>query len=1069
MSDDIRLTTAGAGSGKTTELTRIIREAIECGECRAEAIIATTFTNKAAGELVERVRRHLFEADQVIEAQRLDESLLGTVHSICARVLGRFAFEAGISPQITVIDETDARVLMSAAIEEASSTEIVQSMERLASRLCQRDVQTGDGFWKAQVGEVVRTARENGIEPARLPAMADASIAELAEHLPAPTQDPLEQRLAEAIRQALIEIEGNGDVTKKTVDAKHEFEQTLRDLQEGRMTWAQWWRVAKADFGKKSAASALAAQQIASRVEEHPGLRVELAEYVRGVFAIAGQALAFYQRRKEARGWLDFGDLESRTLALLTHADVAAVIEAEFDLLLVDEFQDTSPIQLALFLELAELIRVRTVWVGDVKQAIYGFRGSDPELMNAAVKLVRDRGGMMPPLSTTYRAQPELAAFLNAVFVPAFGKLDLAPEEVALQPARSVRAELPLPIERWLLSSGQMQANGNPKPLNKSQCSAALAEGVARLLIGGYSVEDRHTKVLRPLTAGDVAVLCRSNDAAAEVAGCLVSRGIAITRETPGLLTTPEVCLALAGVRRLLDPGDSLAAAEIIALDGDRTPEQWLNHRLEWLQHADETRWGLEGDLAHPSLIALEDARKNLVLLTPLEALDTALSSTSVLRTITAWGPTKARAAQRRANIEALRGLAIQYEGRCATAYQPATIAGFLLWCGELQAASEDCIAADTGADAVCVLTWHGAKGLEWPVVICSDLETEPRARIWDQVLVVQEGAVDPHAPLASRRLRFWPRPFGSQRNGVPLFTNIENGTVGQRADRAAMEEELRLLYVALTRARDVLVLPFRHGKAATALAPLAADAWLTAPTTQEPLSDGTAGAFRSRSRCIVPPEVAAAPQPETEFVWFPAPAARTPRLPATLQPHAQAPIADATVGAVVEFHGRLPIRGKCDEASLGNGLHSLLAFDFLHPASAERETVADRLLDAHGIAGSVDAADALAMCDAFRAEIERRFAPKQAFVEVPFTFQTENGQVVHGTIDLLLETAAGVIVIDHKTFLGRKADWPSRALSHSGQLALYSAVCRAMGHANVAVWIHFVAGGGLVEIGFAH
>jgi hypothetical protein len=59
------------------------------------------------------------------------------------------------------------------------------------------------------------------------------------------------------------------------------------------------------------------------------------------------------------------------------------------------------------------------------------------------------------------------------------------------------------------------------------------------------------------------------------------------------------------------------------------------------------------------------------------------------------------------------------------------------------------------------------------------------------------------------------------------------------------------------------------------------------------------------------------------------------------------------------------------------------------------------------------------------------------------------------------------VIVIDHKTFLGRKADWPSRALSHSGQLALYRAVCRAMGHANVAVWVHFATGGGLVEVSF--
>ena len=106
-------------------------------------------------------------------------------------------------------------------------------------------------------------------------------------------------------------------------------------------------------------------------------------------------------------------------------------------------------------------------------------------------------------------------------------------------------------------------------------------------------------------------------------------------------------------------------------------------------------------------------------------------------------------------------------------------------------------------------------------------------------------------------------------------------------------------------------------------------------------------------------------------------------------------------------------------------------------------------------------------MCDAFALEIQRRFKPSKVLVEVPFTYVLENGQTARGAIDLILETEAGWVVIDHKTFLGSKADWPVRAASHSGQLALYRAACRATGSADVAVWVHFVTGGGLVEVTF--
>jgi ATP-dependent helicase/nuclease subunit A len=1068
MSDIIHLTTAGAGSGKTTELTRIIEDAISSGECRPEAIIGTTFTNKAAEELVERVRRRLFAAGRVSDAQKLEESLLGTVHSICVRLLGRFAFEAGISPEIAVLDEGDARVLLSAAIEEACATDLVRRMERLSTRFCQRDDKTGESFWKEHVGYLIKAACENSIEPERLAAMADTSIAEIMQHFPPATNDPIESQLAAALQTALAQMAGNGDTTKKSAEARADFEQAVRELGEGRMTWAQWWRVATADFGKTSTAAAKPAQEIAGRVEEHPTLRSELADFINGIFTVAAEALAFYQRRKEERGWLDFADLERRTLELLAQPAVAEVISDEFDLLLVDEFQDTNPVQLALFLRLAELMRVRTAWVGDVKQAIYGFRGSDPELMNAAVALVRSQGGITPPLGITYRARPDLAEFFNTIFVPAFDQtLALPADEVTLQPSRQERAALPPAIERWLLSSGQNSANGKPKPLSNDQSAAAVAEGVARLLDGGYVVEDKLSRELRPLRAEDVAVLCRRNEVAAKVATCLVARGIAVTRETPGLLDTPESCLALACLRRLLDPGDSLAAAEIIALDGELTAEQWLEQRLAWLESSEPERWGLEGELAHPALLGLERARQHLVLFTPQEALDTAMSSGEVFRVVTAWGPTEARAAQRRANLEALRGIAVRYEERCATVHRPATVAGFLLWCAELKAQAFDCIAADDSANAVHVVTWHGAKGLEWPAVICAELETEPRARLWDQVLVVQESTIDPLAPLAARRLRLWPWPFGKRRNGVPLAVNVENSAAGQRAERAAIEEELRLLYVAFTRSRDLLVLPFRQGKVAAALAPLETGACLTAPITEDAIADGTLGEFRSRTRCILPPEIVPAPQPEMQFRWFPPSVQRTSKLPAVLLPHAQQQLSGASVGVCVEFHQRLAIHGHCDESFLGNALHALLAFEFLHPDNGDRAAVAARLLRAHHVAESLAGADALAMTAAFRAEVVRRFQPKRVFVEAPFSFHNAEEQLVNGTIDLLLETADGWVIIDHKTYRGARADWLARALSHSGQLALYRASQDILGHKPCATWIHFAMTGGLVEIQF--
>jgi ATP-dependent helicase/nuclease subunit A len=178
----VQIIAAGAGTGKTTELTQIIRESIIEGRCRAHAIIGTTFTNKAADELVERVRQELFETGKIELAERLAESLLGTVDSVCLGLLGRSAFEAGISPRIEIIADTDAAVLLSSAIEDSCSLSEIQAIQQIGERLCQKT--QSSLRWKEQIGEIAAKARENAISPSQLCAMAAQSSNEFLSYFP---------------------------------------------------------------------------------------------------------------------------------------------------------------------------------------------------------------------------------------------------------------------------------------------------------------------------------------------------------------------------------------------------------------------------------------------------------------------------------------------------------------------------------------------------------------------------------------------------------------------------------------------------------------------------------------------------------------------------------------------------------------------------------------------------------------------------------------------------------------------------------------------------------------------
>lgn len=169
------------------------------------------------------------------------------------------------------------------------------------------------------------------------------------------------------------------------------------------------------------------------------------------------------------------------------------------------------------------------------------------------------------------------------------------------------------------------------------------------------------------------------------------------------------------------------------------------------------------------------------------------------------WYENEADARTRLANLEALLNLASQYEETSRNTSQSASVSGLILWLNEQAEAEQDLLALPA-IDAVQIMTHHRAKGLEWPVVILTDLEKKVRLST-----TISKSEVNVQQPLHDQFIRFWPWPFGKMEK-VTNADTIDQSDIAKTFYAAAVDEEKRLLYVSMTRARDLLILT-RGGK----------------------------------------------------------------------------------------------------------------------------------------------------------------------------------------------------------------------------------------------------------------
>lgn len=1080
---------ASAGSGKTTRLTREVIAAVSGtdGECvPVESLFAVTYTRKAQAELTARIHQALVQRAAFTAALRLPLATLGTVHAACLRLIQEFALDAGLSPHVDVMAGDQAKLLRE-ALDAKLPPELRERIEHLAQRL-QLGIapKTKRTDWLTPVGDIMDLARGNRIPPEALPAMAERSVGGLLGLLARPKSDrkALDDALARELQLAHEALQEADDGTKVTGDALTLLTHARIRLADGELDWYDWAKLSTMETSKRCQATVARLREVAAEYEAHPQLHAELRELTCALFDAARVGLTAYAAWKLERRVVDYVDMLDSALSLIEHPRVKVELSERLRFALVDEFQDTSPIQLALFVKM-HAFTGRSVWVGDRKQCIFEYAGADPLLMDAVAGWVAESGGKRDLLPGNFRSRPELVNACSELFTSAMGRHGFSRDEVAVSAQRGSSEELAAlpPMGLWYLEGK-----------NKDDEAECVAAGVARMLgeQGATRVEDRASRELRDVRPGDIAVLVATNLEAARIATALHARGIRVAVARAGLLQTPEGMLVDAALRFTLDSWDTLAAATLEALHGHggQTPDAWLADRVRGVV-PESVGWRQ----------ALEELRAKLPVLSPAEVLEEIFSALDAVHLAARWPD----APQRVANLDALRGLAEGYQKRCAQGREAATVAGLLRYfddVGTVRLRRDEEIASDdqhvpSDDGAVVVSTYHKAKGLEWPVVVLGSLDREDRRHAFEVCPETDRAAFDPRDPLGGRWIRFWPWPFGAVKK-LPLRDKSERSEEGKRVAWREEKERARLLYVGFTRARDHLVLAVRlaRGKAKMAwldeLAGTDGEPLLQLPTDISDRSTGTMrirGSGEGRSTEIRARVWSVAPTRSEQAThnsgeregqrWFVRAGVRVEQPPSYRIVPSRAEedwpeLALPSIRSIVPLSNSVMLQSSKMTAYdvLGDAVHAFLAADTPDLTQDERTQCALRLLRSAELGDAIHPDTLLSTGDRLRAFVAERWGEATWHREVPIEamIETPHGaRRVGGTIDLLLETVQGYIIVDHKTFPGiGEGALRKKTREFLPQLAAYTEALRRVPGARLAgCWVHFPLSGAMVEVGY--
>ena len=800
--DESLIVEASAGTGKTTELVHRIVEVLASGRTTIDKIAAVTFTHKAAGELKLRLREELDKARQNRSSaelehalEHLEEASIGTIHSFCAQLLRERPVEARVDPAFQELSEQESGRLYQRSFRtwlERRLAEPSPGLRRAFARLAWRDswddsppleqlqyagrklVEWRDypAPWRREpfardeeIGTVLRMARELadlssrprrvtdnlyiGLQPVRL----------MVQGVAAHDQDTLEAAILKLGRDLRRDTKkGSGDYGGGV---------SREDLLNRRDELVRWIE----EFRRRADAD----------------LAAELREEMSGL-------VDEYNERKRRQGKLDFVDLLICARDLVRDQPVVReYLQDRFSHLFIDEFQDTDPLQAEILLLLAaddpaesDWLKIRPVAgklfvVGDPKQSIYKFRRADILLYRDIRDKMVDRGCGLVALRKSFRSVPNLQHFVNTSFeteMDGDGHAEWIPLERHREEIGGRPSLIALPVPRPYKTRLSKDA------VNKS-LPDAIAAFVAWLVKSDWLVQ-RPSGELTAIKARDIAILFRrrtqaGQDLTREYARALEARNVDhLLAGSKSFHHREEVETLRAALTAIEWPDDELSVFATLKGSLFAIPDEMLLvHKHKHARIHPFHREGAEGPIAD-ALALLADLHRSRNY-QPFAATVHALLEATRAHAGFLLRP---GGNQILANVARVADLARTYEMTGGVSFR-----GFveeLTAQAEKEEASEAPV-LEEDSDGVRLMTVHGAKGLEFPVVILADLTANLCAREPDQYV---DGT---KRVSATRLLRCAPWEL-----------------LDHEADEAAREraEGIRVAYVAATRARDLLVVP---------------------------------------------------------------------------------------------------------------------------------------------------------------------------------------------------------------------------------------------------------------------
>jgi len=996
---------AGAGSGKTYTVQQRLGEWVEKGYVDPERIVAVTFTEAAAAELRERIRAKLLESNRLDDALKLDQAYISTIHGFGLNILTEFAFEAGSSPQPRLLNEDEQTSLIKQALSHASNAqEITRDLSLFGYKYDYNSGKGAEDLFRDDVLAIITLLRSIGWQD-KDDSYANKSIEWVKEYYGGTLKaETLANELHRCVKAVLDKYpQSLADEYGKNASASKDFKSNFKDLHAAldkknrNKDWSLWQRLRGLRVSVKGCSLPEDYKELAQHVIDaanqlpyHPGPLLHACNHIETLIEVAQDVLVHYSEAKREAGLVDYTDMIAMAHSLLSHNEkVLKTMVGRIDCMVVDEFQDTNPLQFSLLWSLKEA-GIPTLIVGDLKQAIMGFQGADPRLFAAIESNYPDSS---QPLTQNWRSQPEIMEFVNAIGPVLFGEAytELAPQ--------ANKSDLDA-IEIVEFTEGVRKGQHLVRASYVGDRLKSLLEA------GDQYIVDRRTKQRRLLKGGDIAVLAPTGKVLFQYAEVLRAKGFKVQLQEDGWAESREIQIALHALSYVANPTDKHAALYLSVTELGHLPlEDALLQIIE------------SGCVNDPLLVSLDEVASNVVERTIYVLVADVLSHLNIFSVVAQWP----NADQARANLIRLLAEASEYmdanrEALANGGYYGSGLQSFLAWLtAKIDDYNHKPDARVIDEDAIELVTWHSSKGREWPVVVVAEMERKIKASL-PNMEVGYHSFDNLSTILSEAQIEYSPKYSAPETCEKYLVT----------LQREADEEARRLLYVAMTRARDKLILEwpsYLKDKPGSYFSLLSNDGSVELESDQIKIKESHFDCNLIQGGKLLPDEM------DNDLSALNTKLRETGRraiieaeVDSSLTPDSISPSMLKAGAEIESAEQKLTLEQYADEIQIESDLPANILGTALHRVF---EIIGNRPDLIEGLEGNLnvelDRGTITKVCErvqSFESWVKDRFSPVEVFREMPFISVNENGSVVNGTVDLVIKNKEGIVIIDHKSDL---------------------------------------------------